>query len=162
MNRIEARLRDAFGAAAHTVRPESVVGLADQTRSVRARRLVPLMAAAAVAVVIVGASVITPLALAGGHGAPARPAGPAATSPAASASPSAAVVTTVPDVVDMMVNPATALLQGAGLQVMIVKQASSAFPPGCVLAQTPAAGTLSPTGATVVLTIAAAPISSAP
>lgn len=66
MNRIEDRLRDAFGTAAGTVRPESVAGLADLTRAPRARRLAPLAAAAAVAVVV-GASVITPLALTGGH-----------------------------------------------------------------------------------------------
>jgi beta-lactam-binding protein with PASTA domain len=112
--------------------------------------------------VIIGASIITPLLLAGGHAAPARPAGPAATSPAAPASPSGAAVTVVPDVVDTMVNRATSLLHDAGLQVVVVEQASSAFPPGCVIAQTPVAGTRNPAGATIVLSVAAAPGSSVP
>jgi PASTA domain len=162
VNRLEDRLRDALGATAETVRPESVTGLPDPSRVTRTRHVAALAAAAAVAVVIIGASVSTPLFLAGGHAAPSRPAGPAATSPAALASPSGAAVTVVPDVVDTMVNQATSLLRDAGLQVMVVEQASSAFPPGCVIAQSPVAGTRSPAGATVVLSVAAAPGPSVP
>jgi hypothetical protein len=156
VNRLEDRLRDAFGAAAETVRPESVGVLREQARPARTRRLAPLTAAAAVAVVIIGAAVITPLALAGGHSTPSRPARPTL-SPAARASPSGAAVTVVPDVVDMMISQATSLLQATGLQVIVVEQASSAFPPGCVIAQTPVAGTRSPAGAIVMLSVAAEP-----
>jgi hypothetical protein len=66
VNRIEDRLRDAFGAAAGTVRPETIRGLRDRPASPRrSRRLAPLAAAAAVAVVIAATSVITALVLSG-------------------------------------------------------------------------------------------------
>lgn len=156
MNRIEDRLRDAFGAAAGTVRPESVGVLREPSRPARIRRLAPLAAAAAVAIVIIAAAVITPLALAGGHSAPSRPAGPAATSPTAPACPSGAAAITVPDVVGMVASRATVLLMAAGLQVSIVEQAGNAVSPGTVIAQTPAAGMRTPARATIVIAVAAA------
>jgi hypothetical protein len=155
VNRIEDRLRDAFGAAAGTVRPELVARLPEPSRVARTRRLTALTAAAAVAVVIVAASVMTPLALAGGHGAPSRPAGPAAPSPTAPAHPSSTRVTTVPMVVGMTSSQAAVVLQAAGLLVMIDSQGSSAVPPGTVIAQNPDAGSRLTSGATITLTVAA-------
>ncbi len=74
MNTLEGQLRDAYQAAAETVRPDSIRGLPDQaaragrlafrsaspTRSRRVRVLVPLAAAAAVAVIAVAASLVLP------------------------------------------------------------------------------------------------------
>jgi hypothetical protein len=68
VNTLEDRLRDAYQAAAQTVRPETVLaggvrGLRDTERGRRAprprgRRLIPLAAAAAVTAVAVGATVL--------------------------------------------------------------------------------------------------------
>jgi hypothetical protein len=75
VNTMEDQLRDAYAAAAQTVRPDSIRGLPDQAagkagrpafrsaspaRSRRARVLVPLAAAAAVAVIAVAASLVLP------------------------------------------------------------------------------------------------------
>ena len=74
MNTMEDELRDAYQAAAETVRPDSIRGLPDQAaraarpafrpaslaRSRRARVLVPLAAAAAVAAIAVTASLVMP------------------------------------------------------------------------------------------------------
>jgi Tol biopolymer transport system component len=66
VNRMEDRLRDAFGAAARTVRPETIRGLPGRPPSRPGRRrLAPLAAAAAVAVVIAAVFLITPLVLSG-------------------------------------------------------------------------------------------------
>lgn len=83
MNTVEDRLRDAYRAAAQTVRPETV--LADGVRGLpaggqrparwpwrwpaRGRLLVPIAAAAAVIAVAIGASVLLPRS-APGHGGP--------------------------------------------------------------------------------------------
>ena len=157
MNRIEDRLRDAFGAAAGTVRSESVPALPDPSRVTRKRHLAALAAAAAVAVVIIGASVITPLALAAGHGAPSRPAGPVAPSPSASASHASAGPITVPLTIGMTTGQAMSELVAAGLNVAVQMQASPAAPAGTVVAQTPVGGTRVPYGATIMLTVAAGP-----
>jgi len=70
VNRMEDRLRDAFGAAAGTVRADTIRGLPGRPPSPPGRRwLVPLAAAAAVAVVIAAVFVITPLVLSGHRGA---------------------------------------------------------------------------------------------
>jgi Tol biopolymer transport system component len=70
VNRIEERLRDAYEAAAATVRPETVRGLGDRPATPRrSRPLVPLAAAAAVAVVIAAVFLIPPLVLSGNQGA---------------------------------------------------------------------------------------------
>ena len=80
---MEDQLRDAYQAAAQTVRPDSIKGLPDQAtrparpasgpaspaRSRRARVLVPLAAAAAVAVIAVTASLVLPASVPGGGGA---------------------------------------------------------------------------------------------
>ena len=96
MNTVEDRLRDAYRAAAETVRPETVLaqgvrGLRDDDppRARRPRRwpargrlLIPLAAAAAVAAVAIGASVLLPRP-APARGGPPRPAaGRPRTSPA--------------------------------------------------------------------------------
>ena len=74
MNTLEDQLRDAYQAAAETVRPDSIRGLPDQAtragrppfrrpspaRSRRARVLVPLAAATAVAAIAVTASLVMP------------------------------------------------------------------------------------------------------
>jgi sugar lactone lactonase YvrE len=74
VNTMEDQLRDAYAAAAQTVRPDSIRGLPDQAaragrppfrppspaRSRRTRVLVPLAAAAAVAVIAVTASLVMP------------------------------------------------------------------------------------------------------
>ena len=74
MNTIEDRLRDAYRAAAQTVRPESIRGApgqppraarpgprpASSARSRRNRIMVPLAAAAAVALIAVAATVVLP------------------------------------------------------------------------------------------------------
>jgi WD40-like Beta Propeller Repeat len=86
VNTMEDQLRDAYAAAAETVRPGSIRGLPDQAarprrpafrpgspaRSRRARVLVPLAAAAAVAVIAVAASLVMP-ASPPGHGGAAVP-----------------------------------------------------------------------------------------
>jgi hypothetical protein len=65
VDRIEARLTDAFHAAASTITPESIPGLGQRSRRFSRRRmLAPLGAAAAVAAVI-AASVLVPLLLTG-------------------------------------------------------------------------------------------------
>jgi sugar lactone lactonase YvrE len=80
---MEDQLRDAYQAAAQTVRPDSIKGLPDQAagaghpalrpaspaRSRRARVLVPLAAAAAVAVIAVTASLVLPASAPGRGGA---------------------------------------------------------------------------------------------
>jgi hypothetical protein len=69
VNRMEDRLRDAFGAAAGTVRADKIRGLPSRPPSPPGRRwLVPLAAAAAVAVVIAAVFVVTPLVLSGHRG----------------------------------------------------------------------------------------------
>lgn len=71
MNRMEDRLRDAFGAVAATIRAETIRGLPDRPPRPPGRRwLVPLAAAAAVAVVIAAVFVVTPLVLSGHRGTP--------------------------------------------------------------------------------------------
>jgi hypothetical protein len=83
VNTMEDQLRDAYRAAAETVRPDSIRGLPDQAaragrpafrpasrvRSRRARVLVPLAAAAAVAVIAVTASLVLPASVPGSGGA---------------------------------------------------------------------------------------------
>lgn len=83
MNTLEDRLRDAYRAAGETVRPDSIRGLPDQAaratrpafrpaspaRSRRARVLVPLTAAAAVAAIAVTASLVLPASSPGRGGA---------------------------------------------------------------------------------------------
>jgi hypothetical protein len=64
VNRLEDRLHDAFGAAAETVRPDTLGGLQPRPRGLRTRRLAPLTVAAAVALVAVATSVVTSLAVA--------------------------------------------------------------------------------------------------
>jgi hypothetical protein len=139
VNRIEERLRDAFGAAADTVRAETVRGLPDQPSAARTRRVAPLAAAAAVAVVVIGVSVVTPLALGGGHGSPSTAGEAGASSPAALASPSGAALV-VPNAFGMALGHATETLQIIGLRVTVVSEASSTVPSGAVLAQSPVAG----------------------
>jgi len=81
VNRIEERLRDAFGAAARTVSPETIRGPRDRPASPRrSRPLTPLAAAAAVAVVIAATSLITAQVLSGHQNAATRtrPSGEAA------------------------------------------------------------------------------------
>ncbi|MGB6453617.1 MAG: PASTA domain-containing protein [Streptosporangiaceae bacterium] len=181
MNRIEDRLRDAFGAAADTVRPESVARLPDQLRVTRPKRLTPLAAAAAVAVVVIGASIIAPLVLAGGHhaspsstrtGAPGsvqRPPGPLPCISAGIASPggcgapspgASKAVVTVPMVTGMPVNQALATLQAVGLRIVVTPGANTAVPQGTVIAQNPAAGVEARAGASVTLTINRSRVSS--
>lgn len=149
MNRIEDRLRDAFGAAAETVRPDSVSGLHTRPFAGRTRRLAPLAAAAAVAAIVVAASVITPLALAGGNGHP-----PAATGGPSPTPAYGATVTTVPMVVGMSVSQATAVLNAAGLRVTAGGQIGNSLPAGTVITQTPAAGTRVPGGTMISLAVA--------
>jgi WD40-like Beta Propeller Repeat len=85
VNTMEDQLRDAYAAAAETVRPNSIRGLPDQAarrarpafrpspaRSRRARVLVPLAAATAVAAIAVTASLVLP-ASQPGHGGAATP-----------------------------------------------------------------------------------------
>ncbi len=83
MTTMEDKLRDAYQAAAETVRPDSIRGLPDQAtratrpafrltspaRSRRARVLVPLAAAAAVAAIAVTASLVMPASPPGRDGA---------------------------------------------------------------------------------------------
>lgn len=70
MKRMEDRLRDAFGAAAGTVRADTIRGLPGRPPGPPGRRwLVPLAAAAAVAVVIAAVFIVTPLVLSGHRGA---------------------------------------------------------------------------------------------
>jgi WD40-like Beta Propeller Repeat len=83
VNTMEDQLRDAYAAAAQTVRPGSIRGLPDQAaragrppfrppspaRSRRARVLVPLAAAAAVAAIAVTASLVMPASPPGSGGA---------------------------------------------------------------------------------------------
>ncbi len=69
MNRMEDRLRDAYGAATRTVRPEAIRDLPDlaarragaRPRPRRARLLIPLAAAAAVTAIVTGVAVMSPL-----------------------------------------------------------------------------------------------------
>jgi hypothetical protein len=155
VNRIEDRLRDAFAAAADTVRPEAVRGLADRPVLARSRRIAPLAAAAAVAVVI-GASVATPLALVRGHhsGPPSTRAG--ASSPAASVGPSGAGLI-VPDVTGLSAGQATATLQALGLRISKWPSVVGTEPTGTVLTQNPVPGTRVPVSTIVALAIKSAP-----
>jgi hypothetical protein len=162
VNRLEDRLRDAFASAAETVRPESVTFLHEQRKPTPKRRFAPLAAAAAVALVIIGASVITPLALAGGHRAPSAPGTAGVPSPSATASPTGAVVITVPLTVGMSQAQAVSVLSAADLNVVCEAQADTAVPAGTVIAQTPAGGSRLVPGATITLTVAAPESSPAP
>lgn len=160
MNHVEDRLRDAFAAAAETVRPETVGVLRQASRPAGRRRLAPLAAAAAVAVIIVAASVITPLALAGGH----RGSSGAGSSAVPSPSPSAPAfddpgAIEVPHVVGASIAQAEALLSGAGLQVKVQAQIPAGtvieqIPTGTVMEQTPVGGTRVASGATVTVVVA--------
>lgn len=75
MSTLEDRLRDAFRADAETVRPETIADLParpvrrgpKRARSPLARALVPLTAAAAVAAVALGVSLVAPLLRVNGH-----------------------------------------------------------------------------------------------
>jgi Tol biopolymer transport system component len=70
VNRIEERLRDAFGAAAATVGPEAIRGLPSEPPSPpRWRPLAPLAAAAAVAAIIAAVFLVMPMVLPGHQGA---------------------------------------------------------------------------------------------
>lgn len=91
MNCLEDRLRDAFGAAAQTVRPDSVRALRARPHPGRRRRLAPLAAAAAVAAIVVAASVSTPLLLTGRNHARPSSTGSGPSAPTASAGPSGAL-----------------------------------------------------------------------
>jgi hypothetical protein len=155
VNRIEDRLRDAFAAAADTVRPEAVRGLADRPVLARSRRIAPLAAAAAVAVVVIGASVATPLVLARSHHSRAPSTGAGPSEPAASAGPSGAVLV-VPNVTGMSVSQATATLHTLGLRISEWPSAAGPGPTGTVLSQIPAAGTRAPPNAIVALAISSA------
>jgi hypothetical protein len=158
VNRIEDRLRDAFAAAAETVRRESVAGLPEPSHTTRRRHVSALAAAAAVAVVAVAASVITPLALAGDHRAPSAPGAAAVPSPSRSPSPSpsapasGASAVSVPFVVGASVAQAQALLSAAGLDVTVQALANAAAAPGTVIEQIPAGTVMEqiPAGGTVV------------
>jgi hypothetical protein len=152
VNGLGDRLRDAFVAAAETVQRESVGPLSARPRATRTRRLAPLAAAAVVAVIVVGASVGTPLPLTGGK--PARPSsartGPS--SPAASVTPSTAVLH-VPKVTGMSVSQASAMLQALGFRITESLGTASTAPAGTVLIQDPAADSLVPEGAIVTLAV---------
>jgi PASTA domain len=154
MNRLEDRLRDAFSAAAETVQPDSVGGQRARPSAIGTRRLAPLAAAAAVAVIVIGASISVPMLLTrGNHGQPSSTgAGPSL--PTASAVPSGAVVT-VSNVLGMAVNQATAQLQAMGLQVTVLSGVSRTVPAGTVMAQSPAAGARAASGATVTMVVSA-------
>jgi hypothetical protein len=151
VNRMEDRLRDAFGAAAETVRPEAITGPPDRPVA-RTRHVGPLAAAAAVAAVVIGASVITPLVLAGGPRAPSPPGQSRVSSPAASASPSGAVLV-VPKVYGTPVSQALAALHAAGLRVSVLSAAGGPVPVGTVIAQNPGPGTQVATSAVVEILI---------
>lgn len=155
MSRLEDRLIDALGAAAETVRPESAGVLREPTAPARTWRIAPLAAATAVAVIIILASVITPLALAGGHplhsstGTGSRSLRPSATR--------SGMAVAVPQVIGMSAQQAASLLVAAGLRVSITEQAGSGVLAGLVIMQTPAAGSRSAAGATVTLVIDSGP-----
>ncbi|HXW86693.1 MAG TPA: PASTA domain-containing protein [Streptosporangiaceae bacterium] len=151
MNRLEERLRDAFGAAAETVRPESAAGLRARPATTGTRRLAPLAAAAAVAVIVIGASVSTPLLLAGGQHA--RPSSTGTEASSATPVGAPASVQVLPMVVGMSVNQGTASLAAAGLQVTVTWAASAAVAPGTVIAEEPAGGTHVPVGTIVAVTV---------
>jgi hypothetical protein len=152
VNRLEERLRDAFGAAADTVRAESVSGLRARPTATRPRRLAPLAAAVAVAVVVIGASVSAPLLLARGHHNRASSTAGATSSPAPSAGSSGAALV-VPMVTGFSVREATATLQTVGLRSTVASEADSAVPAGAVITQDPAPGTHVPVSAIVTLTV---------
>ncbi len=156
MNRLEDRLRDAFGAAAETVRPDSVGGLQSRPRTSRTRRLAPLTVAAAVALVVVGTSVVASLAAAGGQHARSSSAGAGASSPAASAVPSRAILV-VPMVTGMAASQAIATLHAVGLRISTTSDTVSTAQPGTVIIQDPASGTEVPVSAIVTLTISSGP-----
>jgi hypothetical protein len=160
VNRIEERLRDAFGAAAETVRPESVGVLPGQSRPGRTRRLAPLVAAAAVAIVIIGASVITPLALAGGHRAPAAPShGSRGKQPVhgLTARPGSGPPRITPNTVGLPASQAQELFAEEGFRSDVTLVRAAGFPSGSVIAQTPVGGTRVASGALVTVIVAAAP-----
>jgi hypothetical protein len=172
VNRIEDRLRDAFAAAAETVQPESLAGLPEPSHMTKRRHVAALAAAAAVAVVVVGASVIAPLALGGDHRAPSAPGGAAVPSPSPSVSPNGASTSaiSVPAVVGASVAQAEALLSGAGLHVTVraLPNATDApgtvteqVPAGTVMEQIPAGGTFVASGAAVTVLVAVGSGSSA-
>ncbi|HEY7324497.1 MAG TPA: PASTA domain-containing protein [Streptosporangiaceae bacterium] len=154
MNRVEERLRDAFAAAAETVRPESISERPDRPKAESRWHVAPLAAAAAVAVVVIGASVITSLALGGGHQAPATPGRAGVPAPSASAGGASASPITVPLTVGMSVTQAEAVLSAVGLQVTVQAQEATAVPAGTVIAQTPVGGARVAFGATVTVTVA--------
>ncbi len=156
MNRLEDRLRDAFGAAAETVRPDAVASMAGRPSAARTRRLAPLTAAAAVAVVLVGASVITPLVLAGGQHAHSSATGGAQSSPAASASPPGALLV-VPEMIGLQVIQAEAGLQAVDLRITVAWEVTSKAPTDTVLSENPPAGAKVAVNAIVTITISAGP-----
>jgi hypothetical protein len=160
VNRLEDRLRDAFAAAAATVSPESVGYLHPRPGATRARRLAPLAAAAAVALIVVGASISASLALTlGNHGQPAST-GVGHASRTRSAGPSGAVLA-VPMVTGMSFNEAAATLQAIGLRVAAAPGAATPAPQGTVIAQNPVPGAQLPAGATVTVTVTGSISSSA-
>jgi hypothetical protein len=141
VNRLEERLRDAFGAAAETVQPDAVGGLRARRPMTRARRLAPLAAATAVAVIVVGAAVSVPPLLSDGHG----------RSSATGTGVDAMVA--VPRVTGMSAKQAASVLKAAGLHASVMRQAGSSVLAGLVITQTPAAGTRWPARATVTLVL---------
>lgn len=156
MSQLEDRLRDAFGAAAQTVGPDSVGGLRSRQSVTRTPRLGPLLVAAAVAVVVIGASVITPLVLARGQHAQSSSTRGAQSSPAASASPSAALLV-VPNVTGTSLSRAAATLQAADLRITLAWEPSSTAPTDTVIIQDPASGAKVPVTAIVTMTISSGP-----
>jgi serine/threonine-protein kinase len=65
--------------------------------------------------------------------------------------------TAVPDVTNLTVDSAIAQLRSAGFNVKTVKQTTTTTPPNTVISESPPAGTSQAAGATVTLTVAAAP-----
>ncbi len=156
MTQLEDRLRDAFGAATQTVRPDSVGGLRSRPHPARTRRLAPLMVAVAVAAVVVGASVSTPLVLAGGQHKRSASTGSGRSSAAASAGPSAALLV-VPNVTGMSLAQAAATLRAADLRNSLTWEPGNTAPTGTVIIQDPAAGAKVPLTAIVTMTISSGP-----
>ena len=142
-------------AAAETVRPDSASSPAGPSAA-RTRRLAPLISAAAVAIVVVGASVITPLTLAGSQHAHSSATSGARSWPAISASPSAALFV-VPNVTGMSLSRAAATLQAADLRITLAWEPGSTAPADTVIIQNPVAGAKVPVTAIVTMTISSGP-----
>jgi hypothetical protein len=161
VNTVEDRIRDAFGAAADTIQQNNIRGLHDRRRSPQSaarKRITPLAAAVAVAVIIVGAAVFVPLVFTGQRPPAAIRPRTLTTGPAATHGPR---TTQVPDVVGLSRAAASSELAQQSLKVRIVQYGDPDAPAGIVVAQAPAAGSQARAGATVTLRVASHPTPSA-